>query len=241
MSGAREAGDGSKATFTGGAMPKHLQHDLENLTRDLLALAGLVEEAIHKAIRALQDRDVKLAREVIAGDNQIDREENHIDEECLKMLALHQPVASDLRRIASALMISTDLERMADLAEEIAERAIHLATPPLFPVPDKLQLMTDMATNMVRRSLDAFVGLSVKDANAVMRMDDAVDGYNAELIGEIEEAMKQSPELISPGLSMFSVVRHLERIADHATNIAEDVVYLVEGEIVRHRPLNESR
>jgi phosphate transport system protein len=219
-------------------MAKHLQRDLDNLQRDLLALAGLVEEAIHKAIRALQERNVKLAREVIAGDNQIDREENHIDEECLKMLALHQPVAIDLRRIASALMISTDLERMADLAEEIAERAIHLAKPPLFPVPDNLQRLADLATMMVRQSLDSFVNLNVKQANSVMRMDDEADRYNTELITEVEEVMAKSPHLISSGLSMFSVVRHLERIADHATNIAEDVVYLVEGEIVRHRPIN---
>jgi phosphate transport system protein len=221
-------------------MAKHLQRDLDNLQRDLLALAGLVEEAIYKAIRALQDRDVRLARDVIAGDNQIDREENHIDEECLKMLALHQPVAIDLRRIASALMISTDLERMADLAEEIAERALHLARPPLFPVPARLQRLADLTTVMVRQALDSFVNLSVKQANAVMRMDDEADRYNAELITEVEEVMRRSPELISAGLSMFSVVRHLERIADHATNIAEDVVYLVEGEIVRHRPLNDN-
>src|SRR5262249_26054855 len=206
-------------------MAKHLQRDLDHLQRDLLALAGLVEEAIHKAIRALQERDVKLAREVIAGDDQIDREENHIDEGCLKMLALHQPVAGDLRRIASALMISTDLERMADLAEEIAERAIDLAAPPLFPVPDRLQRMTDLTTMMVRHALDSFVGQNVKQANGVLRLDDEVDRYNTELIGEVTQAMRRSPELISAGLSMFSVVRHLERIADHATNIAEDVVY----------------
>jgi phosphate transport system protein len=218
-------------------MAKHLQRDLDTLQRDLLTLAGLVEEAIHKAITALQTRNVGLAREVIAGDSEIDREENHIDEECLKILALHQPVAGDLRRIAAGLMINTDLERMADLAEEIAERAIHLASPPLLPVPDKLQRMTDLTTMMVRQSLDSFVNLSISQAQAVMRMDDEVDRYNVELIAEVVQAMQRGPELINPGLSLFSVVRHLERIADHATNIAEDVIYLVEGEIVRHRHL----
>jgi phosphate transport system protein len=249
---------------------RHLQRDLDDLQRDLLALAGLVEEAIFKAIRALQERDVKLAREVIAGDNQIDTEENHIDEErlkklalhqpvagdlrriasalmisideeCLKMLALHQPVACDLRRVVSAMMISTDLERMADLADEIAERAIHLATLPLFPVPDRLQRLTDLTALMVRQALASFVNQSVQQARSVIRLDDEVDRYNTELIEEIEAAMKESPELISPGLSMFSVIRHLERIADHATNIAEDVVYLVEGEFVRHRPRTDDR
>jgi phosphate transport system protein len=217
-------------------MAIHLQRDLDNLQRDLLALAGLVEGAVHKSIRALQERDVRLAREVIAGDTQIDREENHIDEECLKLLALHQPVAVDLRRIIAAMMINTDLERMGDLAEEIAERAIHLSRPPLLPIPEKLQRMTDLTTMMVRESLDAFVNLNTMEAQTVMRMDDEVDRYNSEIIAELVQAMRSSPTLVEAGLSMFSAVRHLERIADHATNIAEDVVYLVDGEIVRHRP-----
>jgi phosphate transport system protein len=217
-------------------MAKHLQRDLDTLQRDLLALAGLVEGAIFKAIQALQERDVPLAREVIAGDTQIDSEENHIDEESLKILALHQPVAVDLRRIVAAMMINTDLERMGDLAEEIAEQAIHLARPPFLPIPEKLQRMTDLTTMMVRQSLDAFVNLNTLEAQTVMRMDDEVDSYNKEISAELIQAMRSSPALVEPALSMFSAVRQLERIADHATNIAEDVVYLVEGEIVRHRP-----
>ena len=218
-------------------MAIHLQRDLDNLQRDLLALAGLVEGAIHKSILALQQRDARLAREVIAGDTQIDREENHIDEECLKILALHQPVAVDLRRIIAAMKINTDLERMGDLAEEIAERAIHLSRPPLLPIPEKLQRMTDLTTMMVRESLDAFVNLNTVEAQTVMRMDDEVDRFNSEIIAELIQAMRTSPALVEAGLSMFSAVRHLERIADHATNIAEDVVYLVDGEIIRHRPV----
>jgi phosphate transport system protein len=222
-------------------MAKHLQRDLDNLQKDILALAGLVEESIHRAIRALRERDVKSARQVIAVDPQIDNEENHIEEECLKILALHQPVAVDLRRIASAMMINIDLERMGDLAEEIAERAVHLASLPPLPIDDgNLQKMTDLTTMMVRQSLDAFVHLSTRDAQMVMRMDDEVDRLNVDLIRAIVGAMKRSPESIDAGLSMFSAVRHLERIADHATNIAEDVIYLVEGEIVRHRPANNN-
>jgi phosphate transport system protein len=217
-------------------MAIHLQRDLDNLQRDLLALAGLVEGAIHKSILALQQREARLAREVIAGDTQIDREENHIDEECLKILALHQPVAVDLRRIIAAMKINTDLERMGDLAEEIAERAIHLSRPPLLPIPEKLQRMTDLTTMMVRESLDAFVNLNTVEAQTVMRMDDEVDRFNSEIIAELIQEMRSSPALVEAGLSMFSAVRHLERIADHATNIAEDVVYLVDGEIIRHRP-----
>jgi phosphate transport system protein len=217
-------------------MAKHLQRDLENLQRDLLGLAASVEEAIHQAIRALREREINPAREVIAGETQIDQEENHIEEECLKILALHQPVAVDLRRIAAALKINTDLERMADLAEDIAERALHLAQLPAVPVPEKLQRMTDLTTTMVRQSLDSFVNLDARQARRVCRLDDEVDRYNDEIIQELIGMMQQSPDMVEPGLSLFSATRHLERIADHATNIAEDVVYLVEGTIVRHQP-----
>jgi phosphate transport system protein len=217
-------------------MSKHLQRDLDNLQRDLLGLAASVEEAIHKAIRALQEREVNPAEQVIAGEDQIDQEENHIEEECLKILALHQPVAVDLRRIAAALKINTDLERMADLAEDIAQRALHLARLPAMAVPEKLQNMTDLTTTMVRQSLDAFVNLDTREARRVCRLDDDVDRYNTEIIHELVETMRQSPEAVEPALSLFSATRHLERIADHATNIAEDVIYLVEGTIIRHHP-----
>src|SRR5437763_8902409 len=185
-------------------MAKHLQRDLENLQRDLLALAASVEEAIHKAIRALQQREADPAEQVIAGDAQIDSEENHIEEECLKILALHQPVAVDLRRIAAAVKINTDLERMADLAEDIAERALHLARLPEIPIPEKLQRMTDLTTAMVRQSLDAFVNLDTRQARVVCRLDDEVDRYNAAIIEELIRVMQRSPEMVEPGLSLFS-------------------------------------
>jgi phosphate transport system protein len=217
-------------------MSKHLARDLDNLQHDLLALASSAEEAVHKAIRSLQERDADLARQVIEGDNQIDQEENHVEEECLKILALHQPVAIDLRRIASALKINAELERMADLAEDIAERALQLAQLPYIPIPRKLQRMTDLTTSMVRQSLDAFVNLDPQLARRVCRLDDEVDDCNRQIIEELIQVMRSSPEMVEPGVSLFSATRHLERIADHATNIAEDVVYLVEGEIIRHCP-----
>ncbi|HKI34111.1 MAG TPA: phosphate signaling complex protein PhoU [Gemmataceae bacterium] len=217
-------------------MSKHLERDLDNLQKDLLALAASVEEAIHKAIRALQERDVPLANEVIDGDSDIDEEENHVEEECLKVLALHQPVAVDLRRVTSVLQINTDLERMADLAEDIAERAVALARWPAIPIPGDLQRMTDLTSSMVRQALDAFVNLDAKLARLVCRLDDEVDRYNKSIIDELILLMQRSPDMVEPGLSFFSATRHLERIADHATNIAEDVIYLVEGAIVRHRP-----
>jgi phosphate transport system protein len=217
-------------------MSKHLQRDLDDLQRDLLGLAASVEEAIHEAIRSLQERDAALAHHVIVGDNQIDQEETHVEEECLKILALHQPVAIDLRRIASAMKINNELERMGDLAEDIAERALHLADLPPVPIPAKLQQMTDLTATMVRESLDTFVNLDSRQARRVCRMDDEVDRYNDEIIDELMNMMRSSPEMVEAGVSLFSATRHLERIADHATNIAEDVVYLVEGEIIRHHP-----
>ena len=140
-------------------MSKHLERDLDNLQKDLLALAASVEEAIHKAIRALQEHDTALAEEVIDGDNEIDAEENLVEEECLKILALHQPVAVDLRRITAAMLINTDLERMGDLAEDIAERALALNRGPLIAVPADLQRMTDLTSSMVRQALDSFINL----------------------------------------------------------------------------------
>jgi phosphate transport system protein len=217
-------------------MSKHLERDLETLQQSLLTLAASVEEALHKAIRALQERNAALAEEVIDGDDQIDADENQVEEECLKMLALHQPVAIDLRRIAAALKINGELERMADLAVDIAERAVHLAGMPPITVPSKLQRMTDLTTSMVRQSLDAFVNLDAKLARTVCRLDDEVDRYNTQIINELIAVMRSAPGMVEPALSFFSATRHLERIADHATNIAEDVVYLVEGEIIRHRP-----
>ena len=215
---------------------KHLERDLALMQRDLITMASSVEEAIHKAIKSLETRDPALARKVIEGDRQIDEDENHVEEECLKMLALHQPVAIDLRRTTAALKINTELERMGDLAERIAERAIHLSKLPPMPLPPKVPRMTDLTTSMVRQSLDAFVNLDVRLAATVCRLDDEVDRYNSEIIEELIALMASRPDAVESGLSMFSAVRHLERIADHATNIAEDVVYLAAGEIVRHRP-----
>jgi phosphate transport system protein len=217
-------------------MPKQLQLDLEQIHQDLLALAASVEAAIHDATEALRECNTALARNVVKGDDEIDREENRVEDECLKVLARHQPVASDLRRVCCAMMINVDLERMGDLAANIAERAIVLGKHPGVPVPDELQAMTDLTALMVRQALEAFLREDARLARSVCRLDDEVDRFNVRCIEEIVAAMKKDPALIEPGVSLFSAVRHLERIADHATNIAEDVVYLVEGEIVRHRP-----
>jgi phosphate transport system protein len=216
-------------------MSKHLVRDLESLQRQILGMAGYVEEMIFRSIQALRERDKSLALEVIESDSKVDELDNAVTEECLKLVALHQPVAKDLRRIATVFMITTDLERMGDLASDIAERAIAMSGGPKIPIPDKLPKMTDLTTAMVRQSLDAFVNLDGKQAKRVIRLDDEVDRLNAEIIDELMARMKASSETIEPNISLFSAVRHLERIADHATNVAEDVLYLVDGEIVRHR------
>jgi phosphate transport system protein len=217
-------------------MSIHLHRDLESLQRRILSLASDVEQRIDRAIRSLMDRDGTLAQSLIESDLSIDLEENEVEEDCLKILALHQPVAVDLRRVAAILKINTDLERMADLSVNIAERAAALAQLDDVPIPPTLRQMTDLTNTMVRDSLDAFVNLNVELAKRVCRMDDEVDRYNREIIERVVKFMKQSPEHIEGGLHLFSAARHLERIADHATNIAEDVVYLVEGKIIRHHP-----
>jgi phosphate transport system protein len=217
-------------------MAKHLARDLEGLQRQILTLAGRVEEAVYNATQALQNRDAALAEEVIAGDVAVDVQENLIQEECLKILALHQPVAVDLRRTAAVFSITTDLERIGDLAVDIAERAVALVAFPKPPIPEKVSRLTDIVTSMVRQALDAFVQLDTKQARRVVRLDEEADRLHVELIDELLAVMKADPEAVEPGVSLFSAVRHLERIGDHATNIAEDVVYLVEGEMVRHRP-----
>ncbi len=159
-------------------MSKHLQRDLEHLQRDVMTLASAVDEAIYKAARSLMERDLALAQQVIDGDAYVDDLENRVDEECLKILALHQPVAVDLRRIAAVFMINTDLERIGDLAVDIAERAVTLAKPPHVAVPQKLAAMTDQTAAMVKQSLDAFVNLDARQARRVIRLDDLVDRLN---------------------------------------------------------------
>jgi phosphate transport system protein len=218
-------------------MPRHFLRDLDRLNQHLLWMADLAIHAVRKALQALQERNLDLARDVIAGDSDVDTEDNFLNEECLKLLALHQPVARDLRRVTSAMMVSTDLERIADLAEGIAERVIHLA--PLqatIAVPAALSAMAEKATAMLHASMEAFAALDVQKARAVCRADDEVDRLNDQAIGELIAAMKASPDAVEAGVSLFSVVRHLERVADHATNIAEDVVYLAEGNLIRHHP-----
>jgi phosphate transport system protein len=216
-------------------MTKHFQRDLENLQCELLSLSGAVEQIVNKANRAFCERDAELARDVIRSDRVIDLCEVRIEEECLKMLALHQPVAIDLRRLATVLKVNNDLERIADLAVNLAERALVLADYPEFPIPAGIDEMVVLATNMVHSALNALVALDVEAARRVCAEDDAVDDLNRSIISELQALMQAKSEAVPAALHCFSAARQLERIADHATNIAEDVIYLANGEIARHR------
>ena len=216
-------------------MSKHLQNDVQRIHGSLMSVFGIVEQMIDKAVRALCEQQVELAREVIDTDQVVDETEVQIEEDCLKILALHQPVAADLRRITTVLKINSDLERIADLACKIAERAQCMHEHPYFPIPDRLPEMVCQATQMVRMALDSFVNGDADLARKVVLCDQAVDDDNLAVINELRELMKQDSSLVEPALHCFSASRHVERIADHAENIAEDVIYLVDGDIVRHR------
>jgi phosphate transport system protein len=216
-------------------MSIHLTRDLETLHQHIMSMCAVVEEVVHKAVDELGQPDVAVSQQLVDRDDEVDRWDVRIEEECLKILALHQPVANNLRRVTAVLKIAWELERVADVAVNIAERAAGLAGAPEVQVPEKLHHMAHLALDMLRLSLDAFVAQDSKLARDVCRQDDIVDSLNREIIEELLQLMKRSPELVDPAMQLFSASRHVERVADHATNIAEDVVYLVEGEIIRHR------
>ncbi len=216
-------------------MSRHLERDLESIERELLLLSSMAEEMIDKACVALIRRENDLALEVIATDARVDEKEVHIENDCLKILALHQPVATDLRRTAAILKINNDLERIADLAVNIAERAEHMILYTTFKIPQVFGEMATLARSMVRKAIDSFVNLDASLARNVCGQDDELDRMHGEFIASLTTMVKQNPDAAEIAFSLFSASRQLERIGDHATNIAEDVIYLVEGEIARHK------
>lgn len=216
-------------------MSEHLQKEIRDMKKAILAIGAVVEESLHKAVKALQERDEKLAKSVIDNDVEIDHMEVDMEEECLKVLALHQPVASDLRLIVSILKINNDLERIGDLAVNIAERAAFLVTQRPIDVPLDFPLMAEKTKAMLKKSLDALVNADSRLAYQVCAADDEVDAMNRQMYMQIQDAIRRHPDRVDGLLHLLSVSRHLERIADHATNIAEDVIYMNEGEIIRHR------
>lgn len=216
-------------------MTIQLEREIEKLKQKILALGTVVEESLYLAMQSLEERDETIAQKVIDGDEKIDDFEVDLEEECLKLLALHQPVATDLRFIIAVLKINNDLERIGDLAVNIAERSQYLSTRPEPKTPLDFSAMAEKVQKMLKESLDALVNMDGKLAFDVTSSDDEVDAMNRDMYKRITQAICESQDDPNTLIHQLSISRHLERIADQATNIAEDVIYMIEGRIVRHK------
>jgi len=212
----------------------HFQEQLEELKQNLLKMATLVEEAIHNSVQSLVKRDSTLAQKIFEGEDEINKMEIAIDEMCLRLLALRQPMAVDLRFITSAMKIVTDLERMGDQAVNIAERAASLNQEPQLKPYIDIPRMAEISQSMVKDVLDAFVNRDVKLARSVCERDDLVDELNEQVFRELLTYMISDPKTITRAAHLMIVCRCLERIADHATNIAEDVIFMVSALVIKH-------
>lgn len=215
-------------------MQRHFHEELRTLKQTLLAMGGLVEDQIHRVMRALIERDESLAQEVIDRDRQVNAYDVEVDEKCVELLALHQPAAGDLRFITTAMKIVTDLERIGDQAVNIAQRAIELNREPQLKPYIDLPRMAENAARMVKESLDAFVNRDTALARRVCAEDEAVDALKEQVFRELLTFMMEDARTIPRAIRLILISRFLERVADHATNIAEMVIYMVEGKMVRH-------
>jgi phosphate transport system protein len=215
-------------------MTRHFQNEIEKLKMRILALSAMVENAVYCAVKSFQERDGVSAQSVIDNDTEIDLAEVDIEEECQKILALHQPVAHDLRFIIAVLKINAELERIGDAAVNIAERVRLLVNEEEITIPFDFLGMAGKAQAMLHKSLDALVNLNAKVAFQVIAEDDEVDAINRQVYSLIEQGVREVPERVDSLINLLGISRHIERIADHASNIAEDVIYLIEGRIVRH-------
>jgi phosphate transport system protein len=216
-------------------MSLHLQRDLEKLKKEILKLGTMVESAINNAIFALNNREMSYVDEVLRLEDHINEMEVKIEEDCLKILALHQPVAGDLRFIVVSLKVNNDLERMGDFAKNIAKRARELMQEePISTLPEFVNELPNLVRTMVRNSLDALVKLDVGLAREVIAMDDKVDEINRAMYQEVTRVAKENPSKTGIAISLLSTSRYMERIGDLSTNIAEDVIFMVEGRVIRH-------
>jgi phosphate transport system protein len=215
-------------------MHRHFDDELKDLKAKLLRMGGMVEDQIQGALRALVERDSRLAREIIENDHQVNALDVEVDEDCLRLLALQQPTARDLRLVTTAMKISTELERMSDLAENVCERAIELNEEPQLKPYIDIPRMANWALQMVREALDAFVMSDPVLARKVTADDDFIDDLTQQLFRELLSFMIENPQTITRAIRITFIAKYLERIADHATNVAELVVYMVEGKIIRH-------
>ena len=224
-----------ETALIGEIMSKHMQGSLSDLKKKLLTMGGMVEEAVERAVQLLREPDVDEADHIITGDRAIDELELEIDDECLKVLALYQPVAEDLRFVSTVMKINNDLERVADLAVNTARRARDLKKPLRPELSEPIQLATKRIIKMLRNGLNAFVERDPITARKVIQADDAIDRYHSKMIKKLISYMTRHPGNIEDGVQLLWVSRNLERIADHITNMGEDIVYMVEGETIRHR------
>ena len=213
---------------------KHFSRELENIKKLILSLGTLVEERVRMATTAIENNDAVLAQRIIKSDYEVDEMEVDIEEECLKVLALHQPVAVDLRFIIDVIKINNELERIGDQAVNIAERVWVTAKSEQLERFFDYSAMGEKAQTMLKMSLDALVKMDYDQAFDVVRMDDEVDAIKEQAYDRIKKAIGEHPDKIGYLINLLLISRHLERLADHATNIAEEVIYLIEGEIVRH-------
>lgn len=213
---------------------KHFSRELENIKKLILSLGAIVEERVRMATKAIEDNDAELAQQIIKSDYEIDEMEVDIEEECLKVLALHQPVAIDLRFIIAVIKINNELERIGDQAVNIAERVGVTAKSEQLEMFFDYSAMGEKAQRMLKMSLDALVKMDYDEAFNVVMMDDEVDALKEQAYDRVKRAMGEHPDKIGYLINLFLISRHLERLADHTTNIAEEVIYLIEGEIVRH-------
>lgn len=213
---------------------QHLRREVDRLKRKLLALSAYVEESVQRAVKSVSERDEKLAQRVIETDFEIDEMEVDVEEDCLKILALYQPVAIDLRFIIAVLKINNDLERIGDLAVNIAERAVSLSKQARVDSPFDFQTMAERVQKMLQKALDALVNGDEKLAREVLVSDDEIDEMNRQMYDSIKLGIRQSPENVDTLIQVLAISRNLERIADHTSNIAEDVIYMVDGDIIRH-------
>jgi phosphate transport system protein len=215
-------------------MQRHFHEELEALKQTLLAMGGLVEDQIRRVMRALLERDDALAQEVIERDRQVNTYDVEVDEQCVELLALHQPTAGDLRFITTAMKIVTDLERIGDQAVNIAQRVLELNREPQLKPYIDLPRMAELAQAMVKESLDAFVARDTELARRVCAADSDVDALKEQIFRELLTFMMEDARTIPRAIRLILISRFMERVADHATNIAEMVVYMVEGKMVRH-------
>jgi phosphate transport system protein len=215
-------------------MQRHFHEELEALKQRLLAMGGLVEDQIRRVMRALIERDDALAQEVIERDQQVNAYDVEVDETCVSLLALHQPAAGDLRFVTTAMKIVTDLERMGDQAVNIAQRVLELNREPQLKPYIDLPRMAEKAQRMVKESLDAFVARDTELARKVCAEDAEVDALKEQIFRELLTFMMEDARTIPRAIRLILISRFLERLADHATNIAEMVIYLVDGKMVRH-------